>query len=374
MPTPDERAAETVERGQRQPPLTTANPVFEHSATQQGQRCNQPVAAMNLQLPGRPGAGPLVASVPSGHDSLAWGTSPASTYLLDRCGFPAVDVHTWNASSTVGPVCCKLMKALHRYRAMSELDQTFVLCACADRAPRSNADQFGTPTASAAGDRPHATSTNGHTRRDRHVSWMGQDAAEPSSNSTAADQQQAASWQDVSLHPATLQSPSYPLPIVSTVMVPVAAAALLPAAAAALRLQDSGSPARQPAIGDVPASAGHHQSADDQQQQPAQPAAAQLQPGQPAGDAAAPQPQRQPAPAGPQPAGRKAAKSEQRAATPGVARRWVRPKPAQSRGWNDSTQSMGTVLRRKLPPVPPPVRTSTVCAIGIACAQTMAVQ
>ena len=179
--------------------------------------------------------------------------------------------------------------------------------------------------------------TNGHAQRDRHVSWVRQGAQEPPADDDLPDQHHDVAWRE----PAPLDSPGSRAPDLPATIMPLAAALTQ------LQLQDRSQPALQPA-------SGFQQLAPNEVQQ-AEQTAAQVTP--PAA-AAAPTAHLQSAPpevaSGLQPA-QVASNSVQRAATPAVTRRWVRPKPVQQRSWDDSTQSMGTVMRRKLPPAPPRV-------------------
>lgn len=201
----------------------------------------------------------------------------------------------------------------------------------------------------------HPAASGGHGRRERHVSWLGAEATRMSydDDNDEAEQQQAA--YTGSTDSAVWQSPPQQLPVVAVAMVPVTPASAGTAASAdgqALQHQQASA---------LPAT-----DSDSGAQRLQMPQAAELPLQQPAADAqqplpsngAAQQPQSLPGTAQPQQAQQPAQQGSkpERAATPAATRRWVRPKPAQSRSWNDSTQTMGTVLRRKLPPVPPPVR------------------
>jgi hypothetical protein len=181
--------------------------------------------------------------------------------------------------------------------------------------------------------------TSGHVQHDRHVSWVRQGAQEPPADDDLPDQHQGEEWRE----PAALDSPGSQTPDMSATVMPLAAAVTQ------LQLQDSSQSALQPASGFQQLTL-----APSTVQQAAQNAAQAT----PPAAAAAPTAQVQPAPTEaasalqPAPA---ASGSSQRAATPAVTRQWVRPKPVQQRSWDDSTQSMGTVMRRKLPPAPPRV-------------------
>ena len=188
-----------------------------------------------------------------------------------------------------------------------------------------------------SGGKPLAAATNGHIQHDRHVLWVRQGAREPPADDDPPGQHQDVEWRD----PAALDSPVSQTPDMSATVMPLAAAVTQ------LQLQDSSQPELQPP-------SRFQQLAPSAVQQAAQNAAQAT----PSAAAAAPTAQVQPAPteaaSALQPA-QAASGSLQRAATPAVVRRWVRPKPVQHRSWDDSTQSMGTVLRRKLPPAPPRV-------------------
>jgi hypothetical protein len=285
---------------------------------------------MNWQMPGLPGmTGP--SPMQGSREMLTWGAAPVQVYQ-DRCT----------------GCCCRHM-ALSTEKSLQDncqctsdaciMCQCSYMCSCASdcRTP-SNAEQpRSMQNPPVPGGKPQAAATSGHAQRDRHVSWVRQGAEEPPADNDPPDQHQDVEWQE----PAALDSPGSQAPTMSATVMPLAAAVTQ------LQLQDSSQHALQPA-------SGFQQLAPSAVQQPEQHAAQATPP--PA--AAAPTAQVQPAPtetaSALQPA-QAAGSSSQRAATPAVVRRWVRPKPVQHRSWDDSTQSMGTVMRRTLPPAPPRV-------------------
>lgn len=202
----------------------------------------------------------------------------------------------------------------------------------------------------------HPAASGDHGRRDRHVSWMGAEATQMPCDDDEVEQQQAT--YTGSTASAVWQSPPQQLPVVSVSMVPVPPASAGTATGAddqALQQQEAST--LLSISSDIAAQRLQMPQAADAPVQ--QPAAIAQQP--PSPNAAAQQLQPLPGPARPRQAqepAQQSSKPGQRAATPAVTRRWVRPKPAQPHGWNASTQTMGTVLRRKLPPVPPPSKSA----------------
>lgn len=217
--------------------------------------------------------------------------------------------------------------------------QCSYMCSCAsDCRTSSSAEQAQTSqNPPVSGGKQQAAVTSGHAQHDRHVSWVRQGAQEPPADDDPPDQHQDVEWQE----PAALDSPGSQAPSMSATVMPLAAAVTQ------LQLHDSSMPALQTASGfqQLAPSAVQHAAQNAAQATPPAAAAAPTAQVQPAPTEAASA--LQPAPA--------ASGSSQRAATPAVTRRWVRPKPVQQRSWDDSTQSMGTVMRRKLPPAPPRV-------------------
>lgn len=286
---------------------------------------------MNWQMPGLPGM-TEPSLVQGGQEMLTWGATPVQVYQ-DRCT-GAVTCHYPHAELQDNCQCAS---------NVCSMCQRSYMCSCAsDCRTSSNAEQpQTTQSPPVLGGKPQAAATSGHVQRDRHVSWVWQGAQEPPADDDLPDQHQNVEWRGA----AALDSPGSQGPDMSANVVPPATALTQ------LRLQDSSQPALYSA-------SGLQQLAPNEVQQAEQHAAQATPP--PA--AAPPMAQSQPAPTETastlQPA-QAASSSLQRAATPAVTRRWVRPKPVQQRSWDDSTQSMGTVMRRKLPPAPPRVTSRT---------------